>query len=207
MCEELGIHLRAVTLADMEPPRDLKELISARDQARVNQEAAKADVGQLKTEQSLRATEALKEQTQKKTQAETQLSQETTLAQQRKEVEEQKLKQALENADLRLQAARNEASAILAKAKAEAAVIESQNAAEVAGLRKAVQGFNGVQNFAQYHILKRLAPALSEIFAADDSEIAKLLTTYLTPGPTMSKPATGASGDRPQPAPGTAGRN
>ncbi|MBL8799375.1 MAG: hypothetical protein JNM56_36165 [Planctomycetia bacterium] len=197
-CAELGISIRAVTLASMDPPRELAALISAREQALVKQEENKALVKQYHSEQELKAKEALPQREKERTEAETRLKQEMTKAAQRKGVEEQKLKQDLENAQLRLDAARKEAEASLARGKAETAVINAENEASVAGLRKAVQGFNGVQNFAQYHILSKLAPNLTEIFAADDSDLAKVLTTYLSPPPTMSKappPAPGNNGD------------
>jgi hypothetical protein len=181
LCAELGIDVRAVTLASMVPPSELTRLISDREQALVEQDKYKAQLGQFKSEQDLRAKEALTQRSREQTEAETRKQQEETRAKQRKEVEEQRLKQDLENAQFRLEAARKEAEAILARGKADATVIGLQNEAEVAGLRKAVQGFNGVQNFAQYHVISRLAPALSEIFASEDSEIAKLLTRYLMP--------------------------
>jgi hypothetical protein len=51
-----------------------------------------------------------------------------------------------------------------------------------------VQGFTGVQNFAQYHILAKLGPALTDIFASDDGDFAKVLAGYLNAPPVMSKP-------------------
>jgi hypothetical protein len=195
LCAELGVNVLSIRMASMEPPKELTGLISDREQARVEQEKLKAQLGQFKSEQQLQAKQAMTHREQERTKAETQLRQEEKLAEQRKEVEEQKLKQELENAGLRLQAAVEEAKAIKSRGKAEAAVIESQNAADVAGLRKAVQGFNGVQNFAQFHVLSKLGPAVSEIFASDDSELARLLTTYLTPPPTMSRAPAGASGN------------
>jgi hypothetical protein len=69
-------------------------------------------------------------------------------------------------------------------------VIGLQNAAEVSGLKTAVQGFSSVDNFAQYHVLAKLAPALSEIFASDDSEFARLFAAYMTgQSNTSSKPS------------------
>jgi regulator of protease activity HflC (stomatin/prohibitin superfamily) len=198
-CAELGITIRAVTLASMDPPRELASLISAREQALVRQEENKALVKQYQSEQELKAKEALPQREKERTEAETRRKQEMTKAAQRKGVEEQKLKQDLENAQLRLEAARKEAEAALARGKADATVIILENEAAVAGLRKAVQGFNGVQNFAQYHMLSKLAPSLTEIFAADDSDLAKVLTTYLSPPPTISK--------APAPAPGNGGAN
>ena len=91
-----------------------------------------------------------------------------------------RFKQELENAQLALDAAEKQAEASLAKGKADATVINLQNDAEVAGLRKAVQGFTNVQTFAQYHLLSKLAPALTEIFASDESDFGRLFSNYLT---------------------------
>jgi hypothetical protein len=188
-CQELGIELRAVLLGEMKPPLELAEQISMRDIARVKQSQNKSLVEQYKEEQKLKSIEALKQQNREKVEAGTRVLVAQTNAQQRKQVEELKLKQELESAQIRLDAAKNRATAVLTKGKAEAAVINVQNEAEVAGLRKAVQGFTSVQNFAQFHILSRLAPALKEIFASDDSEFARLISGYMTLPATAPKQA------------------
>jgi regulator of protease activity HflC (stomatin/prohibitin superfamily) len=194
-CQELGIDIRAVTLADLEPPAELAAQIRERELARVEQEKNKVRLGQYKAEQKLRAAEALKQQAKEKVEAETRRLQAETRADQRKEVELLRLKQDLTNAQLKLDAARKQAEAVLAQGKAEAAVINLQNEAEVAGLRKAVQGFTSVNHFAQFHILSRLAPALTEIFASDDSDFARILSSYMTqpPGQAGKPPVVGTA--------------
>ena len=80
--------------------------------------------------------------------------------------------------------------------------LPSQTEAEVAGLRKAIQGFSSAGLFAQYHVLMRLGPALSEVFASDDSDFAKLFSGYMTQGP--NTPGTAAKPPTPmQPATGS----
>jgi hypothetical protein len=179
-CLELGVELRAVTLADMKPPSELAAQIKQRELARVELEKNGVKLEQYKAAQELMGKEALKEQAKEKVEAETRLLQAKTRADQLREVELSRLKQELENAQLQLDAAKNRAEAVLAKGKAEAAVINLTNEAEIAGLRKAVQGFTSVQNFAQYHVVTRLAPALGEIFASDNSDFAKIFSTYMT---------------------------
>ncbi len=76
-------------------------------------------------------------------------------------------------------------------------MILKKNEAEVSGLRKAIQGFGSAMNFAQYQMVKQLAPALREIFASDDSEFSKLFSSYMTPSP----PSQAAKAQAP--APGT----
>jgi hypothetical protein len=180
-CKELGLDIEAITLASLELPPELTDQISARDVARVQLEKNKVKIEQYKSQQDLDAAKALAQQATDKVVAETRLSQAKTLAQQKKEVEKKKLEIELTSAQLKLDASREQAKAVLSRGEAEAKVITLANEAEVAGLRKAVQGFAGAQNFVQYQVMSKLAPALGEIFASDDSEFAKLFTTYLTP--------------------------
>jgi regulator of protease activity HflC (stomatin/prohibitin superfamily) len=189
-CAALGVEVRAVTLADMRPPAELAEQIAQRELARVEQAKNGARLRQYRAAQELKAKEALKDQAKAKVEAETRLIQAKTKSTQMKEVALSQATQELENAQLALDAAEKQAEATLTKGKAEAAVIGLQNEAKVAGLRKAVQGFVDVQSFAQYNLMNRLGPALSEIFAADDSDFGRLFSNYLTkpPGPT-NKPA------------------
>ena len=199
-CAALGVELRAVTLADMLPPEELSTQIAQREMARVEQAKNAVLLRQYRAAQELKAKEALKEQAKEKVEAETRLIQAKTKADQQMEVAKSRLKQELENAQLALDAAEKTAEATLANGKAESAVIHLQNEAEVAGLSKAVQGFGSAQTFAQYHLMQKLGPALTEIFASDDSEFGRLFSNYLTPpigsihpAPTIAPPAATAS--------------
>jgi regulator of protease activity HflC (stomatin/prohibitin superfamily) len=179
-CQALGVEIRAVTLADLLPPKELSEQIAQRELARVEREKNEALVKQHKAQQELASKIGLKQQAKEKVAAETKLVRATTNAEQLQEVEESRLKQELANAQVQLEAAHDQASATLAKGQAEAAVISLKNEAEVAGLRTAVQGFTSAEYFAQYHILQKLAPALTEIFASDDSDFARLFAGYMS---------------------------
>ena len=44
-------------------------------------------------------------------------------------------------------------------------------------------GFPTPDHFAQYHVMLKLSPALSEIFASDNSEFGRLFSTYMSPPP------------------------
>ena len=195
-CQALGVEIRAVTLADLLPPKELSEQIAQRELARVEREKNQALVKQHKAQQELASKVGLKQQAKEKVAAETKLVRATTNAEQLKEVEESRLKQELANAQVELEAARDQASATLAKGEAEAAVIGLKNAAEVAGLRTAVQGFTSADYFAQYHMLQKLAPALTEIFASDDSDFARLFANYMSRPTAAERPPT-----EPAPAP------
>lgn len=193
-CEELGVEIRAVTLADMLPPAELAEQIAQRELARVELEKNQAQMRQYKGQQELRAKEALQQQAKEKVEAETRLIQAKTRADQLSEVETSRLKQDLANADIRLEAGRKQAEAMLTKGKGETAVITQQNEAEVSGLSKAVQGFGSIHSFAQYHIVSKLAPALNEVFASDEGDFAKIFSGFLSPPngetPAAKPPAT-----------------
>lgn len=198
ICKDLGIAIEAITLADMDTSNEeltkLAGVISKREMTRVTREKFQQQIEQYKTEQAQKAADALEAQNEKTVQAGTRRKVEMTNAQKMKEVEEKKLEQELKAAQVRLEAARDRVKATLSKGKAQAAVINAQNEAEVSGLRTAVQGFPSADIFAQYQVIARIAPALAEIFASDDSEFARLFAMYLAPGPMKplaSKPANG----------------
>jgi hypothetical protein len=193
ICKDLGIAIEAITLADMDTSNDelvkLAEIISERERTRVTREKFQQQIEQYKTEQQQKAADALVVQKGKKVQAETRRKVEMTNAQKLTEIEEKKLEQERKAAQVRLEAARDRVKATISKGKAEAAVINAQNEAEVSGLRTAVQGFPSADQFAQYQVITRMAPALAEIFASDSSDFARLFAEYLTPNPKMGTTA------------------
>ncbi len=196
-CADLGIRVKGVSLTSMKLPEELTLLIAERDQARVLQNRNKSMIDSARSNQKLKAQEAETAGALLTTSAETRLQQAQILAKQRKEVEQQRLEQELVNAQLKLEAAKKQAEAIKSKGEAEAAVLTAQNEAEVAGLRKAVQGFTSVQSFAQFHVLAKLGPALTDIFASDDGDFAKLLSGYLSAPTAVNKQAVAAPATAP----------
>jgi hypothetical protein len=105
-----------------------------------------------------------------------------TKAKQDKEVAEAKLKNEMKAAQARLEGGREQARLAVIKGKGEAAITMAENEAEISGLKTAIAGFPSVDQFAQYHVITKLGPALAEIFASDTSEFAKLFSRYMTPG-------------------------
>jgi regulator of protease activity HflC (stomatin/prohibitin superfamily) len=180
-CQEFGLSVESVSIDRMDVPQQLSSVIAEREQARITVDKNAASIGQYKEQQKLKAKEALKQQEEEKVTASSLMVQTETRSKQRKATEEARLKQEVENAQLKLEAAKEQAKAVRAAGQAEADVIMLQNEAEVSGLRKAVQGFPSADYYAQFHVLKKLAPALGEIFASDTSEFAKLFATYLAP--------------------------
>jgi hypothetical protein len=184
-CKEVGVVIETITVAQPEMNKELRKLaeaIAMRETTRVAREKNRQLVEQHKKEQQQRAKEALKERGKLVQDANKSLEREKIDAMKRKEVEQAKLDASLKAAQARLEGARKRAEATVTNGKAEAAIIMAKNEAEIAGLKTAIGGFPTPQHFAQYHVLTRLSPALSEIFASDTSEFAKVFSTYMTPG-------------------------
>ncbi len=202
-CAELGVVVESITVGQSEKDADLEALatqISDREQARLEREKNASLIEQYKQAQELAATTARKEQNEEKVAATTKLDVAKVEAQQKLEVEQQRLDQDLKNAKTNLDAAKEQAEAVLAQAAADAEVITKENEAKVAGLRTAVEGFNSADQFAQYQMVMRLAPALKEIFASDTSDFAKLFADYMTRTPSKG-PAAHVAGPAEAPAP------
>ncbi|HEY7311978.1 MAG TPA: SPFH domain-containing protein [Gemmataceae bacterium] len=201
ICKDLGIAIEAITLGELDRSsdelKDLRAKISEREVTRVTREKFQQQIEQYKTEQAQKAAEALKDQKDKTVQAKTRRKVEMTNAEKLKEVEEKKLEQELKAAQVRLEAAHDRVKATLSKGKADAAVINARNEAEVSGLRTAVQGFPSADSFAQYQVISKMASALAEIFASDDSDFARLFANYMTPASKMSQAAKPANGEQP----------
>jgi hypothetical protein len=194
-CAELGVAVESITIGQSEKDADLEALatqIADREQARLEREKNASLIDQYKQAQELAATTARKEQNEEKVAATTKLNVSTVEAEQKLEVEQKKLDQDLKNAETNLKAAKEQAEAVLAQAEADAEVITKENEAKVAGLRTAVEGFNSADQFAQYQMLTRLAPALKEIFASDTSDFAKLFANYMTQTPAKTPPTRAA---------------
>jgi regulator of protease activity HflC (stomatin/prohibitin superfamily) len=183
-CLELGVMIESITVSEVEKTSDLSKLA---DQIFIRETTAAARaknaklVEQYEREMKQKAKEVLNERGTKTVAANQELKVAKELAQQKIEVEEAKLKNEMKAAQAKLEAAREQAKATITRGKAEAAIITAQNEAEVAGLKTAVGGFPSADYYAQYQVLMKLSPALSEIFASDSSEFGKLFSTYMTP--------------------------
>jgi hypothetical protein len=195
-CEVVGIRVKEVSLvAGLDPPKELADQISERELARATIDKNKTLITQHKSDQTVKATGALKQRAEEINKAQIRRNKATVEASQKLANEKLSLENDLAAATLRLEAAKEQAKAILSQGEADAKIITLENEAQVAGLRQAVLGFSSVQVFAQYHVLARIAPALTEIFASDESDFAKLFSTHLTQPPANgTKPASGSPG-------------
>jgi len=183
-CKMEGINIAMITIGEFNIHDDLVELatqINERKQAGLKLVSNQSKIKEYKAKQKLEAdSEALTQQKGLVVEANTLLQNAKIEAEKRKSVAEKGLKNDLEIAEIRLAASQDNARGIQAKGEAEAKKLMLENEAEVAGLRKAISGFPGADAFAQFHIMAKLGPALTEIFASDTSEFAKLFASYLT---------------------------
>jgi hypothetical protein len=198
-CEDMGVVISSITiLDDKERAAEVQQmaaLITERRESQLKMETNKQKIAEAIQKQETKASEALVERERKIVDATTEFTKTQTLAEQRKENLKAELEQALANAELRLTAAKSDALAMKTKAEAEAEATTKLNKAQVAGLRTAVQGFATPEQYAQAQVLAKLAPALTEIFASDQSEFAKLFAAYMAP-PRDRSAAVKTNGDR-----------
>lgn len=183
-CEKVGVIVDYIAVGQTQMNELLEELASQireREQARIGRKTNEQKVAQFGQEQELKSTEALSEQRTKVIDANTKLERAKISTEQRLLNEKAKLQAELESAQTRLDGSKKRAEAILTTGKAEAAVMVAENEAVVAGLQTAIDGFGSPDAFAQYHVLLKLSPVLSEIFASDTSEFSRLFSEYMAP--------------------------
>lgn len=182
-CEKVGIIVDYIAVGQTQMNDTLDELaqqIREREQARISRKTNEQKVAQYEQEQILKSTQAMADQRKQVIDASTRLERAKIEADRRLENEKAKLTADLQSAQALLEGAMKRAEAILTTGKAEAAVAEANNEATVAGLRTAIDGFGTPEAFAQYHVLLKMSPMLTEIFASDTSDFAQLFAGYLT---------------------------
>jgi regulator of protease activity HflC (stomatin/prohibitin superfamily) len=192
-CKKVGVIIETITVSQPEMNKDLAKLadsIFERVQTRQVRDKNKQLIEQYTQEKELQGTLALEKRQEALGDANRKLEQEKIQAEQRKKVEQAKLEAELKAAHTTLEGARKKAEGIRITAKNQAKVTMAKNQAEVAGLKTKISGFSSPEQFAQYEVLQKLSPALSEIFASDQSEFAKLFTAYMNGAP----PKKGAAG-------------
>jgi hypothetical protein len=189
-CAEMGVTIKEISLNRMVAKGELEKLgeqITQRVTSMQKRITNENMIKRLESEAENKANEAKVKQSNAVTAAMTDLERAKIQAEQRLKVLEADLMTQKEAAAIRLEGARSEATKILALAEAEAKVTDKQNQAEIADIKTAIQGFANVDAFAQYHMLKTLSPALTEIFASDTSEFAKLFSNFMANSPKPNK--------------------
>jgi regulator of protease activity HflC (stomatin/prohibitin superfamily) len=183
-CRVLGVDIEEISIGKLEENKDLADVatqVTERELARIELERNKQEIPKLRSQAKNEAAAALADRNKLTVEAETRLANAAIEAEGRVEKEKERLQREKLNAGLRRDAAVAEAKAIRARGEAEAAVIVAQNRADVAQLQTAVQGFPDAEAYSQYQVLRKLSPALTDIFASDDSDFARLFARYMTP--------------------------
>ena len=202
-CAKVGITIDYIAVGEThmnETLNELAEQIREREQARIARKTNEQKVIQYEQEQTLKSTEALSEQRRKVIAATTKLERAKIDAQRMIATLEAEQEALVKSAQARLDGAKKRAEAIQTTGEAEAAVITAENEAEVASLKTAIAGFGTAQSFADYQVLTKVAPVLSEIFASDTSDFAKLFSNYLQSQPSslpVTPPATAKTDSNP----------
>lgn len=181
-CEKVGVIIDYIAVGETHMNETLDELASQireREQARIARKTNEQKVIQFEQEQELESTRALSEQRRKVIDATTELERAKIDAERMLNNMKAEQTAKVDSAKARLAGAKKRAEAILTTGEAEAAVIMAQNEAEVASLQTAIAGFGTAEAFADYHVLTNVAPVLSEIFASDTSDFARLFSNYL----------------------------
>jgi SPFH domain / Band 7 family len=191
-CEKLGVVIDYIAVGQPRMNTLLEELafqIREREQSRILRKTNEQKVEQFKQETELKSTQALEQRNKMVIDADTKLEQAKILAERRIQNEKAKIEAELSAAQERLEGSKKKAESILTTGKADANIATAENEATVAEIRKAIEGFESPDHFAQYHVLLKLSPVLSEVFASDTSDFAKLFSTYLAapaPGKTAA---------------------
>ena len=180
--EEPGIGRRdcgAVTFADLKPPTELAEQISQRELARVEREKNVVRIGQFKAEQELTAKESLKQQATEKVGAETRLIQGKTKSEQLKAVEESRLKQELANTQLKLDAAeiRPKPRWPPAAPRPPSSICKTTPRWPACAPPCRALARRCTSPSTRF---SKLSPALTEIFASDQSDFGKIFSEFMS---------------------------
>ena len=112
-------------------------------------------------------------------------------AEQYQAVEVTKAEKDLEVARINLEAAKDKAAAVLAKGTAEAAVKVMEHKAEAEGVKAKVSAFVSGDKYAEYTLIMKLAPGITEILSNTEGLFATLFERFITIEKAKKKAGTG----------------
>ena len=107
-------------------------------------------------------------------------------------VEVTKAQKEFEVAKIKLEAAKDRAAATLAKGTAEAAVTVMEYKAEAEGVKAKITAFETGEKYAEYALISRLAPGITEVLSNTEGLFAKLFERFITLTKEAPKKAAGA---------------
>ena len=113
-------------------------------------------------------------------------------AEQYRAVEVTKAQKVLEVGRINLEAAKDRAAAVLAKGTAEAAVKVMEYEAEAEGVKAKVSAFVSGDKYAEYTLIMKLAPGITEILSNTEGLFARLFERFITLESAQKKTGTGS---------------
>ncbi|MBI3724464.1 hypothetical protein HY251_11000 [bacterium] len=178
-CSPFGIVIHEILVNDIEPPQEIATPIREREIAKEELARNKNQIQQAIAEQSLARQTAMVTQEKARVEAETTRIQKTIVAKNLQEVAVIDQDRQLEVAKTDLVSAKAQAAAIVARGEADADVIRAQNEAEAEPLRQSVAAFKSGADFAAYTFSRKIAPAISGVFADPSGPFGQMFTDCL----------------------------
>ena len=173
-CWEQGIDIKAALVRDIQPPAEIANLISQREQADQEIERSTNQMAEAKSEAKLVEQREMQSQNRAIGEARRQVVSVTKEAEQHKGVAVTQAQRELEVSKLELEAASNQAEAIHARGQAEANVVLFDYRAKAEPLARSVKAFGDGTTYAQQFFLQRVAPAVRSILTNTDGPFAEI---------------------------------
>ena len=177
-CWAQGIDIKAALVRDIQPPSEIANLISRREQADQEIERSTNEMEEAKAEARLVEQRELQEQNRNVGDARREVVTMTKEAEQRKSVAITQASRELEVAKLALEAAEKQAEAIRARGEAEANVILFDQEAKAKPLARTVEAFGGGSTYARQFFMKRVAPAIQSILTSTDGPFSDVFRQF-----------------------------
>lgn len=177
-CWKQGIDIRAALVRDIQPPAEIANLISLREQADQEIERSTNQMEEARSEARLVEQQERQAQNSAIGDARREVVTVTKTAEQMKSVAVTQANRELEVAKLRLEAAEKEAAAIVARGEAEANVILFDYKARAEPLADAVMAFGGGMPYAQHFYLMKVAPSIQSILTSSEGPFADIFSSF-----------------------------
>ncbi len=179
-CWKQGIDIKSALVRDIQPPPEIADLISQREQADQEIERFTNEMEEAKSEVQLVEVQELQRRNKAMGNARREVVTTIKQAEQRMTVAVTNASRELEVARIELQAAEKLASAIVAKGRAEANVILFNYEARAEPLQAAVTAFGGGRTYAQQFFLQKIAPSIKSILSNTEGPFADIFKQFQT---------------------------
>jgi len=177
-CWPQGIDIKAALVRDIQPPAEIANLISQREQADQEIERSTNEMEEARAQALLVEQQELQERNKDIGDMRRDVVGVVKEAEQRKVVAVTQANRELEVAKLRLEAAAKEAAALVSRGTAEANVVLLEYQARAEPLKEAVEAFGDGQAYAQLFFLEKLAPSIKSILSNTEGPFAEIFRQF-----------------------------